>query len=215
MKSRILAPLSAAIVLASATSAFAEGPHSFSANVALGTDYVWRGISQTDENPAISGGFDYGHESGFYAGIWGSNVDFGDDATIEVDLYGGFAKELESGFSFDVGFIHYNYPDESDLNFEEVYVGVGFGPASAKISHDFDNDNTYYEAGADFEVAGFGLGAHVGYYDFDGGDEYTDWKLAVSKEYGGFGFELAYTDTDIDDVDTADSRIVFTISKSM
>jgi hypothetical protein len=242
----------------------------FSANVALTNDYVWRGISQTNEDPAIQGGFDFEHPSGVYLGVWGSNVDFDtqenwsysrgfeytaggytaggvewspvppfvsitspavtfpslsfmrglnrvdyeSDASMELDVYGGYATEL-GGVGLDVGFIHYDYPGESDLNFEEGYLGLSFGPASVQVSHDFDNDNTYYEGGVGFDiVSGFALGAHIGHYDFDEGEDYTDWKLGVTKSFAGFDFELAYTDTDVDDCSICDSRGIFTVSKS-
>jgi uncharacterized protein (TIGR02001 family) len=188
----------------------------FSGNVALTTDYVWRGISQTDNGPAIQGGFDFAHASGFYLGTWASNVEFGDDANVEIDLYGGYAMELESGLSLDVGLIHYDYPSESDLNFEEIYVGVGYDFFSAMVSYDPDNKNAYWDLGADFTLPGeVALGLHYGYYDFDDGSEYNDWKLALGKSYSGFDFELAYTDTDIDDEKLADGRVIFTITKSL
>jgi uncharacterized protein (TIGR02001 family) len=195
--------------------AYAESP--ISANVALTTDYVWRGVSQTDNGPAIQGGFDYAHESGVYVGVWGSNVDFGPavDSNVEVDLYGGYATEFDGGVSLDVGFIHYDYPSESDNDFEELYLGLGYGPVSARVSHDFDNENTYWELGAGFDLpAEVGLSLHVGYYDFDDGSEYSDWKVAVSKSLAGADFELAYTDTDIDDDDLADGRLFLSVSKS-
>jgi uncharacterized protein (TIGR02001 family) len=202
--------------LLAGASVVASAESELSGNVALATDYVWRGVSQTDSDPAIQGGFDFSHSSGFYLGVWGSNVDFGDDANIEIDLYGGWATEFDSGLSLDVGIIHYDYPSESDLNFEEGYLGIGYGFLSAMVSHDFDNDNTYWDLGADFQLPGeVGLGLHAGYYDFDDGSEYTDWKLAVSKTFGGIDFELAYTDTDIDNSNLADGRLILTISKSL
>lgn len=210
-KSILAASMLAVLSVGALQTAAAE----FSGNVALSTDYVWRGVSQTDNGAAISGGFDYGHESGFYLGTWASNVEFGDDANIELDVYGGFGGEFGGGVSYDVGIIHYGYPSESGLDFEEVYVGLGYGPVSAKISHDFDNENTYYEAGVGHEVGGVSLAAHIGHYDFDGGGEYTDWKLGISKDVMGVTLDLSYTDTDIDNSDIADGRAVFTVSKSL
>lgn len=200
--------------------------HQFSANVALSTDYIWRGISQTDNGPAISGGFDYAHALGFYAGIWASNVDFGDGdgSNIEIDVYGGYGGEFK-GVSFDVGVLHYDYPSESVNNFDEVYAGLGYGFLSIMVSHSNNGfaesgDATYYEAGADFELPlGVGLSLHAGHYELDeGADDYNDWKIAVSKEYHGFNFELAYTDTDLSDADCGDDSLcdahgVFTVSK--
>jgi hypothetical protein len=272
MKLRKLSLACSGLLLAGAGApAMAEGVADyFSANVALTTDYVWRGISQTNEDPAIQGGFDFEHPSGVYLGVWGSNVDFDtqenwsysrgfgvdwggftaggielspippwvsitspsytgpafsfapslmrvdyeSDASMELDVYGGYATEI-GGVGLDIGFIHYDYPGESDLNFEEVYLGLSFGPAGVQVSHDFDNDNTYYEGGVSFDiVSGFALGAHIGHYDFDAGEDYTDWKLGVTKSFGGFDFELAYTDTDLDDCSVCDSRAIFTVGKT-
>ena len=80
-----------------AVSASADDP--ISGNVALTTDYRFRGISQSDESPAIQGGFDFEHDSGFYLGAWGSSVDFdtngaGYDGCLELDLYGGFSNSF-------------------------------------------------------------------------------------------------------------------------
>lgn len=193
----------------------------FSANVALSSDYVWRGVSQTNEDPAVSGGFDYEHESGFSIGTWASNVDFQgtqgvDDPSLELDVYAGYGTEI-SGIGVSVGVIAYTYHgDNEGLDFEEGNLGVSYGPFSAMVSHDFSNDNTYLEAGLDFEVGdGFGIGLHVGDYDFDAGGDYTDWSLGVSKEVGGFGFGLTYHDTDISGSDIADDRFVFSVSKSL
>lgn len=200
--------------------------HQLSANVAIATDYIWRGISQTGNDPAIQGGFDYAHSSGLYAGTWASNVDFGagDNSHIEVDIYGGFANEF-NGIRYDVGIIHYDYPSESRNNFEEIYFGMGYSIFSAKISHTSDNfaesdDATYYEAGADIALPkNLNLSLHAAHYDLDAGSkDYNDWKVALSTELKGFGFELAYTDTDLSDNECGsnicDSRGIFTVSKS-
>lgn len=80
----------------------------FSATTTLASDYVFRGISNTDGDPAIQGSMDYEHESGFYAGVWASNVKFRenagedavdtvDEASIEIDYYAGFASEFDNG----------------------------------------------------------------------------------------------------------------------
>ncbi|MCW8948523.1 MAG: TorF family putative porin [Sedimenticola sp.] len=195
------------------TLAHAESP--ISANIALTSDYIWRGTSQTDNGIAIQGGLDYAHASGFYLGVWGSNVDFNDTANVEIDLYAGYSNELESGFSYDVGVIHYDYPGQGSSDFNEVYLGIGYGFINAKVSYDPEHENTYWEAGADFELPeGFGLGLHLGYNDPDTGSEVTDWKIGLSKSYAGLDFELAYTDTDISNNHLADGRGIFTISKS-
>lgn len=183
------------------------------ANVALTTDYVWRGISQNQEDPALQGGFDYAHDSGFYLGAWAANVNFG-EASTELDLYAGWSTEFESGFGLDVGIIEYTYHGSdvaSDNNFTEYYVGLsyaGFGVLYS-IGDEFD-DHIEVSYGYDFEKVS--LGATYGDYD-----SYSYFKVGVSTEVGGIGLALDYWDADGDaDLafgDDADSRLVFTISK--
>jgi len=212
---------------------------SASGNVALTTDYVYRGISQTDSGAAIQGGFDLEHSSGFYAGIWASNLDFDDNADIEVDYYAGFGGEFKNMVGYDVGVIYYAYPDSSDADdndydFTEVYgsLSYDFGPAAVSLgvnySSDFFGTNTdnatYVALGVDVPLPNdFGLSLHYGDQDVDvdGGSDfdYNDWKIGVSKSWKGFDFALDYTDTDLSDADCGgnfcDDRFIFTISKSL
>ena len=184
------------------------------ANVALQSDYVWRGISQNAEDPSIQGGFDYGHESGFYAGIWGASVDFGGAESTELDLYLGYATEFENGIGLDVGAIEYTYhggAGSSDSNFTEYYVGVsyaGFG-VTYSVGDEFD-DNIEVSYGYDFEDAGLSIGATYGDYD-----SYSYYQLGLSGGFGGdsnLGWDLSYWNTDIDNDTTADGRAVLTLS---
>ncbi|MDO7596731.1 MAG: TorF family putative porin [Pseudomonadota bacterium] len=205
----------------------ADGAFSTSASVALSSEYVWRGITQTDSEPAISGSFDVAHSSGAYAGVWASNVDFGDNTSIEIDYYAGFGGEFgESGVSYDIGGLYYNYPDQSDLDFFEFYGSVGYSFVTAGVSYSQDlfgteaQDDLYYTLGAAYDVGMISLAAGIGYYDFDSGDDYTNYHIGASTELAGFGLDLTYTDTDdnADDLygsNAADSALIFTISKSM
>jgi uncharacterized protein (TIGR02001 family) len=209
-----LTNVSKALVAGSLLATTSVASAEFSANVAMTTDYVWRGVSQTMEDPAIQGGFDYSHESGIYLGTWGSNVDFGGPAHMEMDFYGGWAGEF-GDLGVDVGVIAYRYFDNDDADFEEVYIGGSYKWFSAKLSHDFDSEWTYIEAGLDFELPNeIGLALHVGNYDLDSTD-YMDYSVGVSKEIGGFGFDLTYYDTDLDNDPLADGRVVFSVSKSI
>jgi len=206
-----------------------DGAHSTSASVALGTDYVWRGYSQTDEDAAISGSFDYGHSSGLYAGVWASNVDFS-GADLEIDVYAGFASEIgDTGIGYDVGILRYIYPDTNDLDWDEYYASLSYSFFSAGIAHttevygsDDDATATYYSLGFDYNLPyDVALSAGVGYYDYeeDYADDQTDYRIGVSKEFIGFGFDLTYYGMDDNGEDAngdlADDRVVFTISKSM
>jgi len=234
MKLKTLSTLCfAASSLLAASSAMAweseDGAHSTSASVALSSDYMWRGYSQTDNEMAISGSFDYGHSSGLYVGVWGSNVDFGDgdDASTEIDVYAGYASEFgDTGIGYDVGALRYIYPGE-DYSWNEVYASLSYSFFSVGIAHTTDvyggdEDATYYSAGFDYDLPyDVALSAGIGYYDYDetGVDDQTDYRLGISKELIGFGFDLTYIGMDNDGEDAngnlADDRVVFTISKSM
>jgi uncharacterized protein (TIGR02001 family) len=122
-------------------------PGKFSANVGLTTEYIYRGLSQTDDQPALQGGFDYEHESGLSAGIWASNVDFNDGsdgASVEIDYYAAFSGEVK-GVSWSVGGIYYSYPgvnDDFDYDFFEANasLGYGFGPVAVTLGINYAPD---------------------------------------------------------------------------
>ena len=210
MKNSIKA-LSASSLLLSSLMLTPAAQAQVSANVAIQSDYVWRGISQNAEDPSIQGGFDYAHESGLYAGVWGASVNYGGAESTEGDLYFGYAGETESGLGYDVGYIEYTYHGQdgaSDSNFTEYYLGVsyaGFG-LTYSLGDEFD-DNIELSYGYDFE--GFSLAATYGDYD-----SYSYYQAGVSTEVGGIGLDLSYWDTDLDGIEEADGRMVFTVSKS-
>jgi uncharacterized protein (TIGR02001 family) len=213
-------------------------PGSFSANVAVTTDYDFRGISQTNRNPAIQGGFDYdlplNDLLGLYLGIWGSNVDFGDgdDSTVELDYYGGFKGTVAEIWGWDLGYIYYDYPSESFNDYWELYglgsvdiMAIATLNAGIWYSNDFfanSGNAWYYEGGADFNLPWeLTLGTHIGWQDFDekGLKDYKDWKFSLSRPLLGFDLELAYTDTDLNKRDCGgqnlcDDRVIFTVSRN-
>lgn len=182
-----------------------------SANVAIQTDYAWRGISQNAEDPSIQGGFDYAHDSGFSAGVWGASVDFGGAESTELDIYAAWGTEFDNGVGFSVGLIEYTYHGQdgaSDSNFTEYHVGLtysGFG-VTYFVGDEFD-DNIEVSYGYDFEQ-GISFGATYGDYD-----SYSYYQFGVSGEVKELGIDLSYWDTDIDNVAEADGRVVLTISK--
>lgn len=184
------------------------------ANVAIQSDYVWRGVSQNAEDPSIQGGFDYAHESGFYAGVWAASVDFGGAESTEADVYLGYSTEFENGFGIDVGAIEYTYHGSdgaSDSNFTEYYLGVsyaGFG-VTYYAGDEFD-DNIEVSYGYDFEDAGLSLGATYGDYD-----TYSYYQIGLSGGFGEdskLGWDISYWDTDTDNDPSSDGRAVFTLS---
>ncbi len=233
MRTKPLATALAALATIAAAGAAHAGDGPFTANVGLVSDYAYRGWSQTDERPALQGGFDYAHDSGLYAGVWGSNVSWLSDSnpnvhnSLELDLYGGY-KGTIGAIGYDVGLLQYYYPGSYPKGFNspdtlEGYIGLSWEFLSFKYSYAFtdlfgyekSDGSQYYDLGAAVDVGGgFTLAAHVGYSDIKGQDDYTDWKLGVTKEFGGFNFGLHYVDTDVDNADLADERVILSIAKS-
>jgi uncharacterized protein (TIGR02001 family) len=226
-KTIINAAVAAALVAGMSGVVMAEDSP-ISANVSLVSDYQYRGYSQTNENMAIQGGFDYAHDSGFYVGVWGSSIDWLEKGGTEVDVYAGFSNAINDDWSYDVGVLQYFYPggetsDGDSADTTEGYIGVSWKFLSFKYSYAFtdlfgvpDSDGSeYYDLGADFDIgAGFALGAHVGRQKIENGTSYNDWKVGVSKDFVGVTFGLDYVDTDLDNDDNGDERIIFSVSKS-
>jgi uncharacterized protein (TIGR02001 family) len=220
--------LAALVLLASATIAQAE----VTATVGVFSDYNWRGISQTAGDPALQGSIDYAHDSGFYAGAWASNVDFGDccDENMETDLYMGWSGG--ETLLYNVGLMYYWYPGAEGLDFAEVYASLGWEWLTGKISYsnDFGNvdESAYYlEANAAYDLpANFAVQAHIGYSDGSaievlyGEDNYFDWSVGVTYGLGNFTLGLKYADgSDLSsqdgtpgDVSTSEGVAIFSIS---
>jgi len=231
--------LMASAIIVSAPMVQADSPHEFSANVALSTDYLFRGISQTDGNPAISGGFDYSYSPvGIYAGIWASNVDFsgccGDDDNIEIDYYGGIGGDFGNGVSWDVGGLFYDYPgDDGDDEYWEAYGSLGYTFEGVSLepevgvyvaySPDFfaeTGDGIYINPTLGLSLPmNFGLGFSYGYQDVDDLGDYSHIDISLTKEISKFEFSLTYS-SKFDDsdfcggADVCDDTVVFSISSS-
>ena len=206
-KSFLITILIAAFAPAS-QSAFAKGP--ISANVALTSNYIFRGVTQNNEDPALQGGFDYEHGSGFYTGVWGSNVDFGGDESTEIDIYGGWGFEVGS-LGLDFGVILYRYfggDAASDADLEEAYVGASLFGFDLYYSAGLDDapDNVELSYGFDI-VKGLSVGLAVGDYE-DVSDTY--YSASLSGEIIGLGWDATVADADATD----DVQFAFTISKS-
>ena len=124
MNSRILSLAAAGLLLSAGTVQADE----WTANFAASNNYIWRGLTQSINEAAISGGIDYAADSGFYIGTWASNVSYAADDvySYEHDMYGGFAGEA-GGISYDIGYLYYNYDAEAEFDFGEVYGSIGFG----------------------------------------------------------------------------------------
>lgn len=176
----------------------------FSFNVGVFSDYRYRGISQTRLKPALQGGIDFAHSSGFYLGTWVSTIkwvkDAGGDASLEVDLYGGYKGEIAKDFTYDVGVLTYQYPNNKlnpKAETTEIYGAVTFGPVTAKYSHAVSNlfgfadskNSGYLDISASFDVGGgVMVSPHVGNQRVAKNStfSYTDYSLTVSKDFSGW-----------------------------
>ena len=203
----------------------AASDYSFSANVGIHSDYIFRGYTQTQGQPALQGGFDMSHASGFYAGTWASNVDwttaggYMKDNSIEIDLYAGYATEV-SGLGVDAGLLQFIYPGDdiagqASTSATELYAGVSKDIGAFSIgltSYYVLSDDAWGFANADGSVywdlsVGTSIGPldwsfHLGDQSFEGqgneASDYTDWKVDVSYMLNdSFTVGAFYTDTDM------------------
>ena len=179
---------SAAVFTLPVTASFAAKS---SANVALTSNYVFRGQTQTQDGPAIQGGYDIkqSEDKGWYAGVWGSNVDQG----LEVDLYGGWKGDFgkQSNLGYDVGGVFYKYTDNNFAkDTTEIYAGINYETAYVKL---FMGDGTnYLDVGASFVVlTDVDLDLHAGRYLSSPSS--NDLSAALSMEVKGFDLSLGLT----------------------
>ena len=206
MKKTLLAVTLAALTSGAATTAVAADPKApasdfeLSGNVAVVSDYRFRGNSETNRKAAFQGGFDLAHKSGFYIGNWNSNIKYttaNDPAYLESDFYGGYATEV-SGVGVDVGVLRYQYPGAGLYNTTEAYLGVSYGPASYKYSRtmsdrrfgiggsgaDSQKGAAYHDLGLEFSLSEqITLGAHAGFTKLEGAaasGDYKDYSVSVS-----------------------------------
>jgi len=212
-----LALLGLALAASGAVLAQAKAPepdYTLSFNIGAVTDYRYRGISQSRLRPALQGGADFAHGSGFYLGTWASTLkwvkDAGGDADVEVDLYGGYRTSV-GAFGLDVGLLRYLYPGSAlavNPDTTEAYVAGTWGPATLKYSHSTTNlfgfadsrGSGYLDLSASFELPWYGLtlAPHIGHQRVrrNGYFSYTDWSLTLGKDFGnGLSASLAYVDT--------------------
>jgi len=186
-------------------------------NVAVVSDYRYRGISQTRLQPALQGGVDYvNNPTGVYVGAWATNIkwikDGGGDASYEFDVYAGKRGQITDTFAYDVGALYYAYPSNglsTNANTFELYAQVSAGPFSLKYSHATSNlfgtadskNSSYIDGQFNYDVYdGFVLNLHAGRQDVKNLDEasYTDYKVGVTKDFGVFSLGVAAVKTNTD-----------------
>lgn len=184
------------------------GAGELSGDLGIVSDYVFRGVSQSNQNPALQGGLTYSFENGLYFGTWASQVDFNSDANAEVDLFVGYGFDITENVAADVQVLRYVYPDEGSLNYNEVMFSLTvLEKLSATLAY---TDNVYnYDVDGYYVGLGYGitlpgeltLTPTVGYSKFDAGavsdrsESYLDWALSLSRDFGPVSASLSYHDT--------------------
>lgn len=218
-----LAATVAALAMAGAAQAQDDGP-SFAFNIGANTDYVFRGFSQTDEEPSVFGGVDASLGIA-YAGVWVSTVDFLDSTDLEYDIYAG-VKPTVGAVALDLGVIYYGYLDKGASNYDywEVKAAASLpaGPGTVGVAAYYSpnyfgaaDDALYYEVNGAVTIpeTKFSVSAALGRQEQDGGLDYTTWNVGVGFALtDNVSFDVRYFDTDVSKTDDplsyADSRVV-------
>lgn len=211
---------SASVIIIIPDSIFAEDNFSVNANIGLTNDYKYYGSTYSNEEWAVSGGFDVAHSSGLYLGTWASTVDFNssasDPAGVELHIYAGYANKLHNGLGYDIGARNYSYPDQNEDDATEKY---NFYEFIASINYVFDGDLTpllnagiaispdYFSDGGNSIYGSCSLtislpanlGAYVSYGYLDVDDinlSYAHYAVGISREFAGFGMDLSWNDAE-------------------
>lgn len=217
-------------VVAMALTAPAAVAAEVAGNVTLASDYSFRGWSQTSRDPAIQGGFDVAFESGFSLGTWASNVNFG-ETSMEWDLYLGWSGEISDGMELGVQFIHFQYPNDTDLNYQEVAVSLSVGDFGLGFNYSPEYlaapNETFFYPYVSYSYSlteqislDFAVGLNIAESDdFFGDDsEYIDYSASASLPLGGVNFGIGIVGTNLDEDACGrdcEARVLLTLSKDL
>lgn len=217
MKQALLSSSILASTILMSVSAAAE----VTGNIGATSNYLWRGVTQTQDAVAVQGGLDFEHESGLYLGTWASNVDFDDETSYEINFYAGYAGSIGDEFGYDISYLYYAYPDsESSVDFGELTAAISWrwfslsysqvvNADSDVASEPLDNtDMSYIDAGVSFPLSEtLSISAHYGYSSGDvvtawfDTSNYADYSISLNKEtdFGAISFMVSDTDLNGDD----------------
>ena len=222
MKKLLLSAAGAAALCAG--TAVAEDSWTISGSIAATSNYMWRGVTQTLDDPALQAGVTFAHASGFYAGFWGSNINFGDgEADLELDGFIGYGGEFSEGFTYDVNLTYYGYPGTpGDWNYDFIELGAGlkydFGAAAigAKIAYSpafsGDTGDAFYLAGSlAVPIADWlSLSGNVGkQWRDDETLDYVHYDIGLTATVENVSFDVRWVTTD---VEGDDDEFVGTVS---
>jgi uncharacterized protein (TIGR02001 family) len=209
----------------SASEKLVEQGKALSANVTIASDYVLRGLSQTAHQPATQGGFDWEHPSGFYLGVWGSNVRFQDSpATLELDGYGGYTYHFDKKTSLSLGALYYTYWADSNRDSWVIPLKGQWGSFSLETDYspNWEGSNAtswYFQGGwQDKVIWDVKLGGFLGYSTFSGGNspDYIDFLVTASREFLQVEWQISgvFVNTDVINGSTGGDRAIFSVTKS-
>lgn len=232
--------LSAAALIVLCSQAHADDaqpfPGTISGTVSGITDYRFRGISQTREDPAVQAGVEWNHPDGFKLGVWGSNVDFGTSGggSLETDVYGSYTWKLAPGATLETGLYGYLYPGSSsnlDYDYGEGYANLAYTYDVVTLTGSFyyspddfgGSGNSYYPQIAasialphDFTLDGAVGRQWVEDNAVFGVPDYTTWNAGIAYTWQGFTGKLQYVDTSLSTAECAsgcDAAAIFSITK--
>ena len=207
-RSHVLAA-SAALALVGPIALADISRENFTGYVTLTSDYRFRGLSQTDTDPAFQLGIDFQHDSGVFAGLWGSNVDFAFERfaekprDVELNYYLGYHRSISRDWSGAISLIRYAYPGTSlDYDYTEIALGIDYAERLFASVAYTDNYYSHGRSAINYEVAlqypivfGVELSAIAGYNDNSEpfNDSYKYWNIGLAKAVRWFSFDVVFT----------------------
>ena len=187
----------------------ASGPINISGEIGLLTDYRFRGLSLSNQNPELTASLTVEHESGLYASAWASNVALADGQAdhLEVDWTAGYSKDIGRA-NINAGATYYSYVSNSNFNYIEFFgsVGTSVGPGEVRVGAAYapkqgnigSTDNTYVYISGDMPLGQGPFSVHgtFGYENGAFGDHKKDWLIGASVDLGnGATLSADYVDT--------------------
>ena len=231
-----LRKIAVAIVLSIGLSAAGAASAGVSGSVAIVSDYLFRGVTQTNGKPALQGGVSWTHDSGFHVGTWGSSISWLSDSDpdissqVELDVFVGYAGSFgDSAVGYDVGLNYYAYPGDYPAGFNqadtvELFFGVSWKFLGARywvattdlFGIDDSSGSTNLDLSATWEfspgwsgTAAFGKQWISG---SSGAEDYTFWKVGVDKSFeNGFAIGGSWNSNDLGGLDDS---FILAVSKS-
>jgi uncharacterized protein (TIGR02001 family) len=186
--------------------------HEFHGYLTFSSDYVFRGVSQSNEDATLQAGLDYRHPAGVFAGVFAARTEFRPNSfganrgSAELDAYVGYSRPAGREWSWDIAALRYDYPDSTglDYSYKELAANLHFRDGLRLGATVSDNAAASGASGWTAEIElrrplgdRFQASGSVGHYAFAraGWSDYRYWDLGVSAVYGPVTFDVRYFDT--------------------